>query len=283
MISPAVWERNLGTIFGASFFFTLLTRRSLTPRVPHAQSPRNSLPAFSPLCNGPHPDLRSFHMWNIAKASWMIFLPPVWLCHWSIFHIPDGDSFRNGKFGHVISLPHPTFRMKSNCLAKHTKPFRSISSVWSTIPHLRPYCLPHHTELCAMFQDHSYLEVFECVPSLGVPWLTSAPNSCFLEKRTPIVSSSGPPCPPHLPRGWQVPVSQGPSRSVFTLISALTALFYNELFQAVMFINHRACHSHWGFCQLSSPDETPLKPGLGLNHHCRPTVLHNLWSKASSG
>lgn len=184
MVSPAVWESNLGTMVGASFFFTLLIRGLLTPRGPHAQSPRNSLPAFSPLCNGPQPDLHSFHMWSIAKASWIIFLPPVWLRHWSIFHIPDGDSFRSGKFYYVISLPPPTFRMKSNSLAKHIKPFGSISSAWSTIPHLRPYSLPYHTRIPrnipgSFISPGLWMCTFTCK---GVPWLPSAPNSCFLAK-----------------------------------------------------------------------------------------------------
>lgn len=69
---------------------------------------------------------------------------------------------------------------------------------------------------------------------------------------------------------------------MFTHIITLTALFFIGLFRAVRFINHRECHSHWGFCHLSTPDETLLKPGLGLNHHCCPNALY-LWSKASRG
>lgn len=111
MIFLVLWERNLGISLDASFFFTLLIQQPVTPILSHPKAPRNSLPAVSPLCSCPGPDL-----WGILPNFWLISPPPVCLHHWSIFHTRHRDIFRNGKSDHAIALPPPsdlrTFRMK---------------------------------------------------------------------------------------------------------------------------------------------------------------------------
>lgn len=153
-----------------------------------------------------------------------------------------------------------TFRMKSNSLAKHTKPVTDISLMWSTIPYLWSRSLSHHTELLQNIPG-SFTSLGLCVCG-ALAWSTFS-VSCT--KLLLFLQNSAQLLPPlallsllSFPACDRCLLSKDPYHLVLSLIIALTALFYNELFQAVMFLSCRTCHSHCGvFSIFPTWCETP--------------------------